>query len=1083
MKKHIICKYTSIFVIMCVVMQTCKDIPIALAMDNSSQPFVVDTSGNSIKNELEKNGNVVTQYTNQEDKKLKTILWTKGVTPPKMGGDNSDFKRIETPVNGQVGYVEYKAPYVANHGWFDVNKSEDRVMDQNLCFAAAASNGLHWWLQQNSDYIDKYLKQHPDYSKKEQLAKMRNSFASQGSSGIYQSFVQQFAYRKNGYWPDILIDQFINGYYPKDNGGTNDSPSSMEELTNRGPNPRGGYFYDVFGTKLLTQRRIYEYSYNVLARDIKECLLKGDMILLSYAYFGNNMSHAVTLWGAEFDLDGQISAVYLTDSDDETKDGMVRYNVVNQNGTPMLSTSVDKKGGSPLQTLTILSRGEDTWRQVLGETKTVLNLEWSNTDVVYNGKPQKPVVKATNIRENDDVQITVETEKTEAGTYKVNAILSGKDANKYELPSNFSHEFHIQKAKASVLLNKLEGTSIFDVTVSGIQNEALNGTIQFKDNDVVIADKVELVNGKASYQWNNPGIGVHHVQAVFCPTTNGLSTNYTESNSDVVSFELQNSSMINAIPVITANDKVIEVGDIFDPLQGVSAYDQEDHEITLSQDNVIKNDVNPNVAGVYEVVYQVRDSLGATATKTIHVTVKEKAVKPHVVPTIVVNDKVIEVGDIFDPLQDVHAYDQDNREITLSQDNVIKNDVNPNVAGVYEVVYQVSDQTGATATKTIYVTVKEKAVKPHVAPTIVANDKVIEVGDTFDPLKDVHAYDQDNQEIVLTQDNVIKNEVNPNVAGVYEVVYQVSDQTGVTATKTIHVTVKEKVVRPHQSPIIIASNQEIKVGDIFDPLKGVHAYDQDNQEIVLTQDNVIKNEVNPNVAGVYEVVYQVSDQTGVTATKTIHVTVKEKVVRPHQSPIIIASNQEIKVGDIFDPLKGVHAYDQDNQEIVLTQDNVIKNEVNPNVAGVYEVVYQVPDQTGASVYKLIYVSVKSPISILPQEMIETESVIKPMENVMSSNNFVKIEEPRQKVAFVSVNKTEPQTNSQVLETEDKPLEDEEVTAYASNEELDNHDSMEARTFSRVNDSTKSYKMYGLIGTGLLVLVGVSIFIIRKKQKN
>ena len=46
--------------------------------------------------------------------------------------------------------------------------------------------------------------------------------------------MRQFANKREGYWPDILQDQFINGYYPIKNGGTNDSDEAREELISMG---------------------------------------------------------------------------------------------------------------------------------------------------------------------------------------------------------------------------------------------------------------------------------------------------------------------------------------------------------------------------------------------------------------------------------------------------------------------------------------------------------------------------------------------------------------------------------------------------------------------------------------------------------------------------------------------------------------------------------------------------------------------------------------------------------------------------------------------------------------------------------
>ena len=79
-------------------------------------------------------------------------------------------------------------------------------------------------------------------------------------------------------------------------------------------------------------------------------------------------------------------------------------------------------------------------------------------------------------------------------------------------------------------------------------------------------------------------------------------------------------SSINHVPVIYANDTTIKLGDAFNPLSIVTAYDEEDKDLTQSVE-VVKNNVDTKKEGNYTVTYRVKDKNGATATKTITVTV------------------------------------------------------------------------------------------------------------------------------------------------------------------------------------------------------------------------------------------------------------------------------------------------------------------------------------------------------------------------------------------------------------------------------------------------------------------------------
>ena len=251
--------------------------------------------------------------------------------------------------------------------------------------------------------------------------------------------------------------------------------------------------------------------------------------------------------------------------------------------------------------------------------------------------------------------------------------------------------------------------------------------------------------------------------------------------------------VLNEAPVIHATDKTITVGDTFDPMAGVTAEDAEDGNLT-TKIVVEKNDVKTDVAGKYEVTYKVTDNQGATRRKTIIVTVNPKMEVLNEAPVIHATDKTITVGDTFDPMAGVSATDAEDGNLTTKIE-VKKNDVDTTKAGKYEVTYKVTDNQGATCTKTIAVTVNPKMKVLNEAPTIDAADKTITVGDTFDPKAGVTAKDAEDGDLT-DKIEVVKNTVDTKKAGKYEVTYKVTDSDGATRTKTIKVTVKEKAPAP-----------------------------------------------------------------------------------------------------------------------------------------------------------------------------------------------------------------------------------------------------------------------------------------------
>ena len=302
-----------------------------------------------------KNNNVV-QYTN-EDGEIRTVIWAKCINAPVMGV-GGDFKK-EVTRGGLDTYVIYKAPFSSGNGWYDVNKTRSGGnidIDKNLCFAAAASNMLHWWFDQNSKNVDNYIAKNGDIIRaNRRLSELKNSFESQEESNIFELYKALYGYNERGFYTDLLMDLFINGYRPKLNGATN------IENDNLIPDNNGGFFYDVFKGEKLTDRTYCE-DYEYLSEKLKKVLGDDGLVGLSHKALSRN--HIVTLWGAEYDLNGNLKAVYVSDSDDQDESdvGMKRYEVRNVGGKSKLSTNIsDKSAGAAVGYLHILYLGSNQW--------------------------------------------------------------------------------------------------------------------------------------------------------------------------------------------------------------------------------------------------------------------------------------------------------------------------------------------------------------------------------------------------------------------------------------------------------------------------------------------------------------------------------------------------------------------------------------------------------------------------------------------------------------------------------------------------------------------------------------------------
>lgn len=292
-----------------------------------------------------------------ESGEQRQIIWAHGITPPAMEQSGGFVKE-------KYGdYLNYTAPFEAGKGYYDTNKSLNAsFIDLNLCFAAVSSNMVHWWLEQNSSYVERYLKEKnstvnvgENYAITD-LRRYINSFQNQQNSRVFDMFKTYYGYRTNGFVSDALVDLFINGYKPKAQGGVNLEDSQLV------PDSRGGFFYDVFKEKKLTNR-IFSGSYERFGEDVRTVLESKGLLGLTYRTLGY-ATHIVTVWGAEYDNQGKIKAVYITDSDDQQEQiGLKRMGITRDaSGNPRLNNHVkNNSAGALLDYVHTIRLGQDLW--------------------------------------------------------------------------------------------------------------------------------------------------------------------------------------------------------------------------------------------------------------------------------------------------------------------------------------------------------------------------------------------------------------------------------------------------------------------------------------------------------------------------------------------------------------------------------------------------------------------------------------------------------------------------------------------------------------------------------------------------
>ncbi len=229
-------------------------------------------------------------------------------------------------------------------------------------------------------------------------------------------------------------------------------------------------------------------------------------------------------------------------------------------------------------------------------------------------------------------------------------------------------------------------------------------------------------------------------------------------------------------------------------------------------------------------------------------------------------------------------------------------------------------------------------------PVIVASDKEIMQGTSFNVMSNVKATDPEDGDIT-SKIKVTSNNVNTSIPGVYQVTYSVTDKENATVTKTIKVVVKE-----NSKPTITADDIEIKIGSTFNAMSNVKALDKEDGDIT-SKIKITSNNVNTKVVGTYKVVYEVTDSNGGKTTKERIVSVVKD-----SEPVITASDKTISLNSNFNELSGISATDREDGDITKNI-KVIENTVNTKVVGDYKVTYQVTDSYGNKVVKTINIKV------------------------------------------------------------------------------------------------------------------------------
>lgn len=321
-------------------------------------------------------------------------------------------------------------------------------------------------------------------------------------------------------------------------------------------------------------------------------------------------------------------------------------------------------------------------------------------------------------------------------------------------------------------------------------------------------------------------------------------------------------------PVISATTPVvINVGASFNYLSGVTAFDDEDGDITSQI--TYSGSVDVNKEGVYKVIYSVTDADYNTSTKIVSVVVKGDHIELDDNYAVYAENFVISGSDVVGTDAQILAQAQ-----AKAWDLVTGEEVNAVVAdnggysateGTYAIQIQAEGYTGVTrsiqgvvydgtvgCTENYCIAAHDIQINTTVAGAI-TNQQLIALTGAEGWLRK----DMSSTAVEVVSHNVV------GTAGTYQVTFAVSAHPDTKVTVNVIVTDGSAPELSVSTPI------ELEVGEQFNYMDGVSAVDAEDG--IITDRVTYTGYVDVNTAGLYVLTYSVTDSSSntVNAKRTV----------------------------------------------------------------------------------------------------------------------------------------------------------------------------------------------------------------------
>lgn len=316
---------------------------------------------------------------------------------------------------------------------------------------------------------------------------------------------------------------------------------------------------------------------------------------------------------------------------------------------------------------------------------------------------------------------------------EINVTKDGNGSSAYTINANVnndgnSYSYIINDTNKQVSGNDIANLNMEKLTINSSPVISLKNLATVVDGNIFVS-KGEDFDAKSYIVVNDEEDGEIPVDKVVVTgkvDTKKVGTyniNYSVSDSEgevtnlkqtVIVEEVANQEISKPIITIMNNgqevDKIVVTkGDELDLSKYISAVDYLGG--TINPEIIGSYDVNK--AGTYELTVRATDRFNNVSEKSLTLVVEKKVINApsmNAAPVIIANDVELVVGDKFNELDNVKVIDEEDGEIPIDK-VVVESDVDTTKVGNYKVIYSVTDNNGATTTKTINVKVSMKMVE------------------------------------------------------------------------------------------------------------------------------------------------------------------------------------------------------------------------------------------------------------------------------------------------------------------------------------------------------------------------------------